>query len=372
MLLPQSDELEIQYLSRLFDNTSECYKFFWFQAIVAKVLEGKNVISYEELIDDMIADAWYMVTEYHLNLGPNDTLERLVNYIKSISKLKPSEKKEIIIDYLKNCDDREVEKHKRTLTRNVPYRLQAPFKDMPRGKEWNKPEAVLIERINNINEQNRLLYYFSELDGMDTRIFIREQWEQYIHKNQEILKGWLHYNIIMYLQKRNPSVPGIANKLNPPMERKLNKVKNYWKLIISIEPLHEIYNNEILTSNDISIDHFIPWSYVAHDEFWNLHPTTKSINSSKSNNLPDWKRYFPELCEIEYRSYKMMNRYDKVKKEFDKCADAHLNSMEIRDKIYKPGLTKTEFSNALKEVINPIYQSAKNCGFANWIYDGAE
>ncbi|MBE5919975.1 MAG: hypothetical protein E7272_09045 [Pseudobutyrivibrio ruminis] len=25
---------------------------------------------------------------------------------------------------------------------------------------------------------------------------------------------------------------------------------------------------------DISIDHFVPWSYVAHDEMWNLNPTT--------------------------------------------------------------------------------------------------
>ena len=76
MQLPHSDDLEVQYLSRLFDNTSECYKFFWFQAIVTKVLGGKSTFTYEELIDEMIADAWYMVTEYHLNLGPKDTLER--------------------------------------------------------------------------------------------------------------------------------------------------------------------------------------------------------------------------------------------------------------------------------------------------------
>ena len=75
MQLPYSDMLEIQNLSRIFDNTSECYKFFWFQAIVSKVLEGKQHITYDELINEMIADVWYMVTEYHLNLGPRDTLE---------------------------------------------------------------------------------------------------------------------------------------------------------------------------------------------------------------------------------------------------------------------------------------------------------
>ena len=93
MQLPYSDTLEVQYLSRIFDNTSECYKFFWFQAIVSKVLEGKDHITYEELVDEMIADAWYMVIEYHLNLGPRDTLESLVLYLQQISQLKSSEKK---------------------------------------------------------------------------------------------------------------------------------------------------------------------------------------------------------------------------------------------------------------------------------------
>ena len=50
-----------------------------------------------------------------------------------------------------------------------------------------------------------------------------------------------------------------------------------------------------LVDQKISVDHFVPWQYVAHDELWNLHPTTKSINSSKSNNLPVWDRYFSQL-----------------------------------------------------------------------------
>ena len=113
MQLPYSEELEIQYLSRLFDNTSECYKFFWFQAIVTKVLEGKSVLTYEELIDEMIADAWYMVTEYHLNLGPRDTLERVVHDIQKISGMKSSEKKSVVIEYLNHCQDPEINRQKR-------------------------------------------------------------------------------------------------------------------------------------------------------------------------------------------------------------------------------------------------------------------
>ncbi len=196
MKLPYASDLEIQYLSRLFDNTSECYKFFWFQAIISKVLDGKEYITYEELIDEMIADAWYMVIEYHLNLGPKDTLESLIHYLQEISQLKSSEKKENIINYLKNCTDKEVIKRKRILTKNVPYRLQAPFMDLLKGKEWDVSESALIAKIN---QERRLMYYFEALNGMQTTIRIEHKWLAYIHKNQEIIKGWLQYNMILYL-----------------------------------------------------------------------------------------------------------------------------------------------------------------------------
>lgn len=334
MQLPYSEELNIEYLGRLFDNTTECYKFFWFKAIVTKVTAGKYELTYEELVDEMIADAYFMVTEYHLNLGPKDALEGIVNLIRIKNPaLKSCEKQSVIIDFLKNTQDKEIISKKRALTYNVPYRLQSPFMENVKGKEWNVGESRLIAKIN-----------------------------------QEIIKGWLEYKMIMYIQKRNPSVPGIADKLYPPYERNLERVKKYWRLILSLEPVHEIYGDNILTENDLSIDHFVPWSYVAHDEMWNLNPTTKSINSSKSNNLPDWNTYFEKLVRQEYQSYQMLWKYDAVHKEFDKCAKEHINNDDIRYRIYRKGLEFTEFAGELESIILPVYQSAKNCGFTNWKY----
>lgn len=355
-------------LGRLFDNTSECYKFFWFKAILDKVLEGKNQITYEELVDIMIADAWYMVTEYHLNLGPKDTLENLVRYIKQKNpSIKPNEKKSKIIDFIRKTDDKEIIRAKRTLTYNVPYRLQAPFMQKVKGDEWKAGQSELIRKIN---QERRLIYYFEELQGLKTNIYVQEDWKKYITKNQEIIKGWLEYNMILYLQRRNPSVPGIADKIYPPQDRKLEKVKKYWKLIMSLEPVQDIYGGVLLTEKDISIDHFVPWSYVAHDEMWNLSPTTKSINSSKSNNLPDWDSYFDRLVKQEYQSYRLLWKYDVVHKEFDKCAREHINNEEIKYRIFRKDLGIEEFSNGLKLVILPVYQSAQNCGFGNWRYQG--
>lgn len=365
MQLPYSDQLEIRYLNHLFDNTSQCYKFFWFQAILTKVNEGKTSFTFEELVDEMIADAWYMVSEYHLNLGPRDNLETIVKHIHKMTGMKPSEKKSEILKYLLECRDKEVLRLKKVLIANVPYRLQAPF--MPDFKSKDL-EGRFEARIERINQQKRLMYYFGMYDGLNTTVVMELEWVSYIHKNLQIIKGWLQYNMIIYLQRRNPSVPGIADKLFPPQERKLEKVKKYWRKIIEMQPIHEIYGQNQLTNTEMSIDHFVPWSYVAHDELWNLHPTTRSINSSKGNYLPDWEIYFPLLSQQEYLSYQMIWKYDSIHKEFEECAREHINNPDVLRHLYREGLTAEEFGGQLSDILLPVYQSAKNCGFGRWVY----
>lgn len=364
MQLPYSDKLGIKYLNRLFDNTSECYKFFWFQAIITKIVEeGKEIISFEELIDEMIADAWYMVTEYHLNLGPKDNLEALVHYLQEITQMKPTEKKENILCYLKECRDKEVAKRKRKLIKNVPYRLQSPFLKKIEEREWNGSKEKLIYIINS---QKSLMYYFDGFHGIETTILMQPEWIAYIYETQEIIKGWLQYNMILYLQRRNPGVPGIASKLHPPKKRELEKVKKYWNYIILLNPTKEIYTNTQLTRENISIDHFVPWSYVAHDELWNLHPTTKSINSRKSNLLPDWSDYIQKLCNIKYEAYEIAQGDEIAKKLLDDCLKENLNDLDIKEKLYIPGINRENFSKNLIEIIHPVYNAASNMGFANW------
>lgn len=191
-------------------------------------------------------------------------------------------------------------------------------------------------------------------------------YKAYIEQNYEIIQGWVEVNLIQYLQRRNPSVPGIVDKLYPPRERNLEKVKKYWKMIAAIRSIHDIYGGVLLDGKNISMDHFVPWSYVAHDELWNLTPTTRNINSSKSNNLPDWNSYFPMLCKMEYLSYKLIWEYPEVHNAFEKCAREHLNNPEIRHKLYQNGLSEREFSGRLETVLLPVYQSAKTLGFSTW------
>ena len=107
MQIPHSEKLNTASLARLFDNKSESYKLFWFKAILHEVGRGRERMSFRELIRRMIVDAWYMVSEYKLNLGPADTLEKTVLYIAENNDFLPTEKEEVILSYLETTDDRQ-------------------------------------------------------------------------------------------------------------------------------------------------------------------------------------------------------------------------------------------------------------------------
>ena len=373
MKLPQSSQLNIGYFSRLFDNTTNCYKFFWFKGLLKNLEDGKVRITFDDILNEMIADAWYMVTAYHLQLGPNgskDNLEEVVKYIFDKENFIPSENRDKLLAYLRSSGDRNIIRYKKELIKNVPYRLQAPFYDIDiNRKEWyGSPEAL----ARKINANIRLMYYFASINGISSVIEVDPLWVEYLLQNIEIIRGWLELSLIHYLQKRNPSVPGIADKLSAPQERKLNKAKRYWKSVIEVTEIRNIYTGDIMTTGDISIDHFIPWSYVAHDELWNLVPTTKTVNSSKSNNLPDWDIYFPRLAAAEYNAHQAVWKYDGIKhlqKAANDCLKEHVNNEEIRYKLYSTELDKSRFTEQLYNILRPSYDSAMNMGFRVWNHE---
>ncbi len=372
--LPYDEKLNIGYLSRLFDDTSNCYKFFWFQAILNKLSGDKTRFTYDELINEMIADAWYMVSEFHLRLGPagvTDNLEEAVKYIGNTTNFASSEKREFIISYLENNEDKNLIRYKSELIKNVPYRLQSPFLDEIKvdEKEWYRPGDV----SQKINQQKRLLYYFGAFQQLLTYIVINDDWIPYLLRNREIIIGWMQMNLVHYLQRRNPSVPGIADKLCAPKTRDIERVRKYWKLIITRRPqIKDIYGHIKLADKNISVDHFVPWQYVAHDELWNLHPTTRSINSSKSNGLPDWGMYFKPLCKLEYLSYELSRSDSEISVEFAKVSKYHLNNEEIKRILYCDDLAESDFAQRLDNLIHPVYDAAMNNGFKTWVYEGGK
>ena len=363
---PLDSKLKINELSRIFDSKSESYKLFWFGALLSKIREDKRELTFNELVDDMIATAWYMVSEFHLNLGPSDTMEKFILTLQDSTTLKPTEEKGSIISFLNSNQFDFIEKTKKVLINEVPYRILSTMVDL-NSDDWKKGSKARIEMINR---NDGLIYKFGPYNGLNTKIYIDNDWAKYIKQNSVFFEGWYKYNLIEYLQKRNPAVPVIPDKIEPPRERKLVDISKFWKECLSFKSIREIYSKKTLSANDISIDHFIPWSYTVSDEFWNLHPTTKKINSCKSNNLPDWNIYFPLLCDLQYTSYLLIHKHPKLMDVFMNTSKNHFSSLEVKERLYlKKEHNKQSFSNALEEVLGPQYLAASSCGFKRWEYN---
>ena len=81
---------------------------------------------------------------------------------------------------------------------------------------------------------------------------------------------------------------GLVYKLAPLDDkmRKLGHVRKLWEGILDLTNIIDVFKNESIKRASYDVDHFIPWSFVMNDELWNLMPMDSSLNSSKSNRLP--------------------------------------------------------------------------------------
>ena len=48
----------------MLDNPSQCYKFYWLEAILRLTVAKYEVLSFEHIIDDMICQTWYSVPRF--------------------------------------------------------------------------------------------------------------------------------------------------------------------------------------------------------------------------------------------------------------------------------------------------------------------
>lgn len=214
MILPIRPELNIFALSSLFDDMSESYKIYWFQSIMDGVKQGTQNMTFDEIINRMILHAWYPVSEHRLKLGPSDTLEKTVYHVHELSGLSSSAPEKDILTFLLSATDPQLVKYRNTLAMFVPYRLMAPFMPDFKGKCWDNQSKT----IRHINENDSTLYTFGDGQGLQRMIRIRDKWMPYLISNQEIIDDWIEYSLVEYLQKRNPNIAGISDKLHAPVE----------------------------------------------------------------------------------------------------------------------------------------------------------
>lgn len=122
----------------------------------------------------------------------------------------------------------------------------------------------------------------------------------------------------------------------------------------------------------MSIDHFVPRSYVSHDELWNLIPMRRSLNSSKNNRLPSWNKFFWPFARYQFYLYGLIFPEDSSRKsqilisKFERCRKNNINAIWASENLYIPGNSDAQFINILSYNLKPIYESAQLQGYDTW------
>lgn len=157
-------------------------------------------------------------------------------------------------------------------------------------------------------------------------------------------------------------MPNIAIKLFPPENRDFINAKKIWEIYFDIKTnVTCIYSGEKLIKNGFSIDHFLPWSYTGHDQLWNLLPTPKNVNSSKSDNLPD-EKYLEKFAHLQFDAFHAVCLIkEKILEDYSILFNDSISNII--------NLDENQFENILMINIKPQLQIAANMGFqTNWIF----
>ena len=368
--LPLEEKLDIRLMENIFNSMTNSYKLYWFNSIFEKIIEGKNTISFQEIVAGMISTSWYPLMVYNLNFGVQDQLQSIVIEINNTYVKNREIKKSELYYFLAQTNNKLLVKLMMNLARYVPYRLLTSFYEEKLVGIKDGEKNKVIEKLT-LND-DEVLY---KVTSKNRQICINKKWFNYIYINQNIIRGWLNYKIIEFLQIRNPNVPALIHKLAPPDKRELSLGKKYWNEIIRVNQIHDIYSGLEFTienyqdNGSLSIDHFIPWSYIGHDKLWNLVPTFDNINSSKNNKLPLLSKYMDEFCEIQFIGVNYIRRTSRCEQYLEEFLDIDkmLNIKEICS--IKGDLNRDKFKVDLLKVIKPIYQMAYNQGFGQWTYN---
>lgn len=368
--------LDLEGFSRMMKDPSYCYKFYWLEAIVQLISEDKRETTYNDIINEMIANAWYSVLEFHVHLSGiwgdgdiKDSLEKAVLKLHKLTGL-PSNVSKVEIKNKIAEFDKELHGEKITLTQNVPYKALSGFANRYSERiDLNSSAGKMMAYYNRINSiESPMPYTFGEQKGLERKIIFHESWIQMIQDNMVAILGWIQYEKVRWLQNNNPEVPGLVYKLAPLDDkmRKLGFVRKLWDGVLNTTKIIDVFKEEPIKKESYDVDHFIPWSFVMNDELWNLMPIDSSLNSSKSNRLPQWDKFFIRFAQNQYTMYELVHEKAGIRKLYESCYRDNLHSIWASQELYRKGNSREEFYEILERNMRPVYDSARRQGYEVW------
>ena len=356
MQIPQSQILTTRHLNRVFDKTVATYKFYWFLGILDLfVKQGKTKMNVWEIMISMVANAWYPVNYFRLSFGKSESLYEAILALQRENNIPINIGIKDLIILLQALTQRpEIRKQLNFLQLNVPFRFLRPWIDTSDDREMVKRSQTF---------ENGCLYKLEKENGT-LWIELNPIWLTYLQENYDILSSFAYWGLTNFLQVRNPNVPNIPNKLIKKEERNsLSAQRKFWNTAINAGlEVRCLYTNKLLVEREYDLDHFIPWSFVSHDLLWNLMPADSSINSSKSNKLPDLYLYLPTLAEAHQAAL----RINLEKGKQDKLLEDYLSLGFTPQEIVQ--MNQERLLDCFSQTFTPMNQIALNMGFESWKY----
>jgi 5-methylcytosine-specific restriction endonuclease McrA len=356
--VPDAPRIPVSKLAGAFKNTSASYKYFWLISLLEAIKvrgDKPSNIPLKELFAGMVAHAWYPVHYFRLSFGLQDKLGESVRAIhENFPQRYPINIKTSHLWRLLYEDER-VEKALFHFQKQVPFRFLTPWLGGKHSNRLIEQKALQFER----ECPYRLFPAFEP-----PYLQVNPNWWEYFLENNSVLRAFAYWHLARYLQKHNPNVPGIVNKLQRPYKRDgLSGQRKLWKLTMSqTEGLTCLYTGEVLSYDDFDLDHFLPWSFVTHDQMWNLVPAAKSVNSSKSDRLPSLEDYlsgFVQRQKLLWDSLLHFQPDSKYREDFLQV-DPH---MALSD------MSSEHLERAYRKLFSPLIEIAERMGYpTHWRY----
>lgn len=359
MELPASPRLSVADLSAVFANTTNSYKFYWFLAILDELAEtGQPRIAMRSLALRMVANVWYPLDYYKLSFGVDDGFKLIADFVSVHMQVDNRPAARPLFDQLQAGLGGDalaaVGQKVMGLLRYVPSRFIRPFLKAELG---GVPETKVDKRIAELSQLSAAAPYRLGREAIE----LHPEWLAYLQEHQGILRAFTQWHLLRFLQKNNPNVIGLSEKLRRPTaaDRNLKTATGYWGNFLAATPdFRCIYSGQPLTTATLSIDHFLPWSYVAHNQLWNLIPTSKTVNSAKNNALPDLERYLKPFVQWQSAVFQFH------------AAQGHYKLLEEYHLLFAQSVPAIQqqpaawFEERLSQQIQPQHQTARNMGFA--------
>lgn len=377
--LPLHRNLNIGALARLFSERATSYKYLFFISLIDEIIQHpKNCyahplpleheplstndylrINLTDIIISLLQFGWYPHRFFKLNFGASDrvgkALDQLIFSINEQTITHPNTIQSLRLAIHEQFQRIGAEQFKRF----VPYRILTPFfaqqlKGIP---DHQKNKRIVELAAESFLTSDSAFYYF---ENNAQTLVIHPTWQEYFTVNYAIIRGWALLMWARYLQARNPNVPSILDKIEPPAKRSsLSQQRLYWSNILCHSSLYCIYSGKRLNPKTFTLDHFLPWSFICHDELWNLIPADPVANSAKGRALPSDKNF----CDFIVQQHEGLSIYKKIhgnNKSWNRVARTFVEGLSISENEL---LDYSKLLVAYENKLNPLISLARTMGY---------